>query len=246
MFRMILMTTNRFLIKFYVTMSLFGILIVLILALDPPLTGGDLPWRRPIIGSSFAFICILGAFASLFPKICTVWGHSIRPREGSSRYLLAKSRGHHPECEYFSSHIINVNGHALCAGCTGLFVGALLSLAGALSYFFFWFDIGGAFLFVVLGGLGLIFGFAQFAFKRLVRSAMNVLFVVGAFSILMGVDQLAKNFFVDLFLLALIVFWILTRIELSQWDHERMCERCRSLKKECELRGESISDGARK
>ncbi|MBC7112489.1 MAG: hypothetical protein H5T34_00460 [Candidatus Methanomethyliales bacterium] len=229
------MPTNRFLIRFYVTISLFGMLIVLILALNPPLTGGDFPWRRPIIGASFASICILGAFASFFPKRCAVLGHSVKTRNASPRYLPAKSKGHHPDCKYFSSHIINAGGHALCAGCTGLFVGALISLAGALSYFFLWSNIGGASLAVVLGSLGLISGFAQFALRDLLRTVMNVLFVVGAFLILMGMDQLAKNFFVDLFILAMIIFWILTRIELSRWDHDRVCERCRSVKKECEL-----------
>ena len=235
MFRMIRMQTNRFLIRFYVTISLFGILIVLILALNPPLTGGDFPWRRPIIGASFASICLLGAFASLFPKRCTVLGHSVKTKNGSPRYPPAKSKGHHPDCEHFSSHIINVEGHALCAGCTGLFVGALMSLAGALSYFFLRSNIGGDSLAVALGSLGLILGFAQFALRGFLRSAMNVLFVVGAFLILMGMDQLAKNFFVDLFILAMIVFWILTRIELSRWEHDRVCKRCRYVKKECEL-----------
>jgi len=54
------------------------------------------------------------------------------------------------------------------------------------------------------------------------------LFVFGAFLVLVGIDALAENLFVDLFLTVLISFWILTRIQLSQWDHSRICRDCKS------------------
>jgi uncharacterized membrane protein YfcA len=57
---------------------------------------------------------------------------------------------------------------------------------------------------------------------------MNVFFVLGAFLLLVGTDEIVESLFVDLFLTALILLWISTRIQLSQWDHRKICSNCES------------------
>jgi hypothetical protein len=65
-------------------------------------------------------------------------------------------------------------------------------------------------------------------FKAYVRLALNSLFVFGAFLCLVGVDQTSQSVAIDLFSVVLIIFWIFTRIQLSQWDHSRICDNCNS------------------
>jgi hypothetical protein len=55
-----------------------------------------------------------------------------------------------------------------------------------------------------------------------------MVFVLGAFMVLVGIDAVVESLFADLLLLAFIVFWIFTRILLSQWDHWRICGNCKS------------------
>ncbi|MCX8182760.1 MAG: hypothetical protein N3D12_06550 [Candidatus Methanomethyliaceae archaeon] len=219
----------------YISISLLGVLFVLMLGLNPPYSGGDFSLRKPVIGLSFALICVLGALAALFPKKCSTIPHYSSISAKTSQYFQGLSKGHHPVCKQFASHTIVLCGKVLCAGCTGLFIGALLSIVCAGSYFLLGLEGIHAQMSIFLGSFGLVLGFAQFAFRGFVRSLMNVFFVVGALMILIGVDSLVQNFFIDLFVLALTLFWILTRILLSQQDHNQVCRICISMKKECEL-----------
>ena len=128
-----------------------------------------------------------------------------------------------------------MGGRTLCAACTGLLLGALIALIGTAFLFFGGWPIGEVGLpAVLIGVIGTVLGFFQLKFRGFIRLVLNVFFVLGAFLILVGIDELTGSLFVDLFLVAFIVFWILTRIQLSQWDHWRICHDCKSP---CEVRG---------
>jgi membrane-bound ClpP family serine protease len=87
---------------------------------------------------------------------------------------------------------------------------------------------------VVLGVAAMVFGFIQLKSGGFARLILNMLFVLGAFLILAGMDGLIGSLSVDLFSIVLIAFWIFTRILLSQWDHWKICRRC-SIS--CKIRG---------
>jgi hypothetical protein len=59
-----------------------------------------------------------------------------------------------------------------------------------------------------------------------VRVLMNVIFVFGAFLLLASVVQITYNLIVCGYLLALILYWIFTRIALSRRSHNRICAQC--------------------
>jgi len=84
-------------------------------------------------------------------------------------------------------------------------------------------------------------GFLQLKFGGLARSMLNAGFVLGAFLILMGIDESAASLLVDLFTIVLIVFWLFTRILLSKWDHWRICRAC-SIP--CTVRGNTREESA--
>ncbi len=211
-----------------IAISVFGIFLVLILAFGTPKIHENLLWRKPLIGLLFSLVCILGIFAALSPGQCSQASHLRKETLDSTSHIIRLS-SHHPDCGGFSTHVIHISGRDLCAACTGLLLGAHIALLGTASYFFgVWpiRDVG--LLAVLIGVAGVVLGFLQLKFRGFIRLTLNTSFVLGAFLILVGMDELTESIFFDCFLLALIVFWILTRIQLSQWDHHRICSNCRS------------------
>jgi len=223
-------------LSFYLSVSLFGVFLVFVLALNPPMVYESFPWRKPVVGLSFSMICVLGIFAALFPQQCATSIHfGSSEKNFKSRWIPATSKGHHPYCKKFYSHVIKIRDRILCASCTGLLVGALLALTGTILYFFLGLSTNESLLSMSMGTVGIIMGFFQLKFGGFVRSILNVCFVVGSFLILAGIDRLVQSIIIDLFVTLLIIFWLFTRIQLSHWDHERTCNRCESLNKICEL-----------
>jgi len=206
------------------------------IAFYPPVVGESFVWRKPIVGSIFGLICILGNLAVFFPKQCSGvfdFGKEemgSRPNVGTfaSHGTFSTVRGHHPDCENFSAHVFRIGNRTFCTACTGLLLGGLLALAGTILYFFSNWRLGqGSFLLAWVGVLGVGFGLFQFKTRSFARLFLNTFFVFGAFLILIGIDELARSVTVDLFLIALTLFWLFTRISLSQWDHRRICYACK-------------------
>lgn len=233
---------TNFILTFAVSVSLFGSFTTLTLALYSQTTQEDIIWRKPLIGSIFTFICMSGIIASFFPRKCSET-FDLQKTEKSAipyvkdpgfQHVSINMKAHHPDCGEFSAHIIHLGGRVLCAACTGLLLGALITLAGNALYFFAGWSIGQVgFLAVLVGQVGIFWGFIQFKFKGYVRLTVNAMFVFAAFLTLVGIDKFAENLFIDLYLIALIIIWLLTRILLSQWDHWRICHSCEL---ECELK----------
>ncbi|HSQ53072.1 MAG TPA: hypothetical protein VLM82_01350, partial [Acidobacteriota bacterium] len=57
-------------IKYQLLMSFAGLFLVVLLTVFPPAATGDVPWRKPVIGSLFTVICILGILAVFSPNKC--------------------------------------------------------------------------------------------------------------------------------------------------------------------------------
>jgi hypothetical protein len=231
-------------VTYLVTVSLFGLFLAGIVAFYPPVAWESFLWRKPVVGSIFGSICILGILAAFFPKQCSGVFDFRKGKEGSRSYLnhFASNgtsltvRGHHPDCGSFSTHVFRVGNKTFCTACTGLLLGGLLALAGTILYFFSNWHVGqGSSLLILVGILGVGFGLFQFNFKGIVRLFLNAFFIFGTFLILINVDELVRSVKVDLFLIALALFWLFTRISLSQWDHRRICRACRVAA--CEIAG---------
>ena len=236
---------------FLMSVSLFGLFLVGMLALNPPVADEDLFWRKPVIGSIFGSICMLGMLAALFPKGCSGTSHFEKEEMPANRYdkppqssfgsvrIYPNILGHHPDCGNFSTHMFQIKKKTFCTSCIGLLLGALITLAGTILYFFNNWQISHKSLLVVSVGIfGTGFGLLQFPlFKNrrgFLRFFWNVYFVLGTFFILIGIDTLTRSVAIDMFLILLTVFWLFARISLSQWDHKRICHACNVAK--CEFR----------
>ena len=231
-------------IKYQLLVSFTGLLLLVVLTFFPPTVTGDVPWRKPVIGSIFSSICVLGILAVFSSNKCLKIfniGKKKKAVGSDSAKLVSHGmsnalQGHHPTCGRFAAHIFRIKGKTFCAACVGLLLGGLLALAGAAVYFFGdWRAAEHSSLMVLLGIVGVSFGLLQFKFKNLIRLSVNTFFVLGTLLILIGIDELVHSLIFDLFVVSLIIFWLFTRISLSQWDHERICSDCEI--ESCRIRG---------
>ena len=223
---------------FVTIVSIFGMLTVVMLSLNPPVAQQNISWRKLAIGSIFVAICLAGIFAAFFSNRCRTASAFHSPRDtisikGKGEPEI-KLKGHHFDCGKFSDHVINIGRFSFCAACFGLSLGATLALLGTTAYFLYGIEVVQNGLGIVaVGQVGVAVGFIQFKFKGFSRFALNTVFVLGIFSTIVGVDILARNVIVDLYLELLSIFWLFTRILFSRWDHLRICQECNTL---CEIR----------
>jgi hypothetical protein len=192
----------------------------------------------------FGFTCILGIIAGIFPSKCSSVFHfhkrtqkaafqnSAHERKGTSVFL-----GHHPSCGRFSAHILRINHKVLCAGCIGLILGAIISLFGVASYFFFNVNLLANSWIFWIGVLSVSFGLLQYHLfnwnRSLIHLSLNTFFIFGMLLLLIGVDFVTHNISVDFYVIALSIFWLYTRILLSKVDHNKICTNCGT--KSCEF-----------
>jgi hypothetical protein len=219
-------------IKYPLLVSFTGLLLIVLLTAFPPAVTGDLPWRKPVIGSIFSIICVLGLSAVFLPNKCLgLLSVGKKDNRTSIKSVLHRKsptlQGHHPTCGNYDAHVFRIKGWTGCAACAGLLIGGVLALVCALVYFFGgWSVAEHSSLLVLLGVAGVGFGLFQFKFRSLFRLLMNTVFVLGALLILIGIDELVRSLVFDLFVVSLVFFWLFTRISLSQWDHEVICSGC--------------------
>lgn len=227
-----------------VSISLIGLILASILLFHTP-ASQDFPWRRPIISSTYTIICVLGAIAVFFPKKCSriarasdwkpppkMLYNSSRLDERKTTSLLGfkLTHGHHPNCESFYGHEFQVGNKTFCAGCAGLLIGALISLVTVPAYFLSQVQLDR--VSIPLIGFGFITVLVSLltpgltARRSITRIATNTFLVLGMSSILVGADTLLHSMQIDLYLMALDVLWLMTRISLSQLSHERICTNC--------------------
>jgi len=222
---------------YFISTSLLGLCILAILTFSVSTATVTSSWQKQMVGSIFGTICILGIIAGTFPSKCT--SHFKRSQDGSyhrtkqtrTDEAALRFEGHHPTCGNFSAHVFRLSGKRYCAGCAGLVTGAVISLFGSFLYFFAGFCTGEAGRVVFwLGFASVTFGLLQYNLPNLNKGSvhlfLNVIFVVGAFLLLVGVNRVNGNLAIDLYLLTLVIYWITTRIMLSQNEHKRVCTDC--------------------
>jgi hypothetical protein len=180
-------------------------------------------------------ICILGIIAGVTPRRCLKIhkkNQIVTASVNESMIFL----GHHPTCGNFSSHVIKFGNKIFCGGCSGLVTGAIISVFGTILYLSGGITIRncGPVLFWT-GFFSVFIGLLQHRLSfnnRPLHFFLNLMFVLGTFFLLLGVEMQNSGFFLELYLLMLSIYWIITRITLSKIEHDKICLSC-SLK--CEI-----------
>ncbi|MFX1565956.1 MAG: hypothetical protein ACFFCH_08200 [Promethearchaeota archaeon] len=222
-----------------VVVSVIGLGLLPLLILNPP-PSFVIPWQNSLVGAVFALICIFGIIAGISPTHCSRSSSKQKSDlkedlgEGSTRSVASiHKKGHHPTCDRYTGHVLRINSRIFCAGCTGLVIGALIALIGTGLVFFAGFYFPTVIMIFWLGWGFVAIGLLQHHLYRLfrlergeARFLLNVLFVVGAFLLLATQMQITNNLLLASYLLVLTVYWIFTRIVMSRWSHQRICNQC--------------------
>lgn len=224
---------HKLTLAFLLAVSIFGLVLSTFFVVHPFAVEDDFAFRKLTVGSAFSAVCIMGIFAALFPSSCSAIS-KFRKRNGndSGTHTIHETnlRAHHPSCDNYSTHILSIGNMKFCATCLGLLVGAILVLFGTSLYFFAGLGMGDPTILVLLGVAGVSLGLLQSVLPKfsggLTRFFASILFVTGTFLMLVGIDAAAKNTSIGLFFVTLCVLWILTKITLSQKDHQRICANC--------------------
>ena len=212
----------------YLAISLAGVILVAAFLTQPRVpstTDGKL-----LVWTVFSLLCLLGAMATFFPHHCSP--SVILPEDlDQSRFTTLKGvrlvHGHHPTCGKFGDHEFNIGLKTFCAGCAGLFMGAVAGLSVATLYFVHhqslptssgYIGLG----FVILGLLYIPFFKAGFT---MIRTVLNALFVLGFALVLVAVDGVG-SLVLDLIVIGLCSYWMFTRIQLSRMSHDIICDGC--------------------
>ncbi len=222
---------TTFSLLFSLLISIGGLALVFILVLQSNLLNFQPLMERGIVGVLYCIVCILGIVAVFYPTKCKgVFQHTQDcPNEANNISNPLQIKGHHPNCQNFSKNRIKIGGQTFCAACSGLLVGGIIALVGAILYFFGGLNnLWGSIWLVALGEILMLVGLTQIRFPGFAKAILNAVFVIGSFVTLIAVDALGKSLFLDLYVFGLILFLLWFRISLSEWNNRRTCHKCQS------------------
>jgi len=140
-------------------------------------------------------------------------------------------RGHHPDCEHFRSHTIQAGSKVLCAGCTGLALGSIVSIAVVCFFITVPSNVPLA-VSVIMVAAGTLLAVASMlhsewldagGYSRLVG---NFLMPVGFLLVAAGLLETTGNAACGLAGVLISFLWLDTRIRLSRRRHIRICSGC--------------------
>jgi hypothetical protein len=180
----------------------------------------------------FIFICLAGMIAALYPSRCAEVS-SFKKKEFSKETSDDPSQklfsGHHPECESFTNHTFKLFGKKLCAGCSGLFSGAFFAVAGTLIYYVYGIGSYGTLAYWT-GTFMVLASLVELSFLNLninwLKYLFNFILVFGSFLILVGINTINGGVLIDAYFLILVLIWIMTRIWISEGNHDAVCDEC--------------------
>jgi len=221
----------------FLVLSITGLAVLAILTFFTAPPASASPLQRPIAGLVFVLICASGTLAAIYPSRCSnVIGGGRKIKEENSppsieQKALVSMSGHHPNCGKFLAHTFQIGDKLYCAGCTGLVIGALVSIIGTVGYLVIVPQIGTtSTLIFCLGFFAVCLALLQHILLKVRRNHAHLLlsigFVIGDFLILIAVMEMNNSIFVEAYFLTLTVLLILTRVILSQMEHERVCREC--------------------
>ncbi len=218
----------------YVILSAVGAIFLTVIALfsEPgAITAND----KLVVGGGFIASCVFGISLALRPGWTRgswrVGGHST-PKDMSDVKDI-NWIGHHPDCENFRSHVLHFGEKALCSGCTGLALGAILGIILTVPYILLQVESSvpsDVLLSLFFGGLTLTaIGFADIAFSlggANLHGDFNFFLVLGFLFVVVAIHQLSGSVAFGLMSILVCFLWLDTRIQLSRFRHAETCKKC--------------------
>jgi hypothetical protein len=224
---------NKSQVTKYIILSIFALVLILLIGFigqSKAVTILD----KLIVGVIFILSLLFGISLAIKPGWYKKQNKNLGKNESKS---ISKShfKGHHPNCDEFAGHIINIKNKIYCAGCLGLIIGSVVTIILIIIYLIFDVSIINFQIFLLIG---IVLIFALFLiiifFKRnpTVRVLSNSIFVFCFFIIVISILEITGSYVYGL-LTGLFSFLLVdTRIQISKWSHINTCNNC---KKECKM-----------
>lgn len=191
-------------------LSILGLVVLILMYLWAP----DSEINQSLILTLFILICLGGMWAASYPQHCT-----------SQKSERSSFRSHHPDCDHFQSHTLTIRDKRICAGCSGLFLGALLGIVACILYYLYGFSSPPLFW---IGVTAVFMALLQLNYLKIdnapVKFISNLVLVMGSAAILLGILESKAQ--LSIYFLVLIGLWIYTRTTVSATDHDRICGQC--------------------
>lgn len=223
---------NKIITLFLISTSIFSLILTLYLINYSNNFEEKFSFHNIIVGLTFVSVCFIGSMASIFPSSCgkIVSSKVINSQNTTHSLEKSNSRGHHYQCENYSNHILKIRKNYLCATCSGLLTGSILGIIGSILYFSGYLQVEIIPILAFMGLISVIFGLFQSIIPKtngaVSRFIAGILLVLGACILLVNLDQVRNSTVVDLFFIAISMFWIFTKINLSQREHKITCLNC--------------------
>lgn len=221
-------------IFYYIILSIAAAVLLLILIFLSPLNITAIGiYDKSFVGGVFIASCIFGISLALYPR----WFRRLTKHAAyhlnseKSRKITRKYKGHHPDCGNFKSHTIETKNKTLCAGCLGLSIGAIISIVLTIIYMVIIREkTATGFYYVVFLGL-IIIGFAYVEIMLPIRHAVvhvisNIFLVLSFFLVTISIFEITGNKIYGMLGVIISFLFLDTRIQLSNWQHARICESC--------------------
>lgn len=219
---------------YYLILSTTGMILIIVAALFSYSNMDTIYiFNKLIVGGAFISSCLLGLSFAVKPnwiKRLTKQGwHDESERQSQTK--KRKRQGHHPDCEKFQTHIIRTKNKVLCAGCSGLALGSILSIFLTSGYIILPSEFPSIvlYIFIMLGMILIILNYIEIVIP--IRNALfhlifNVFLVISFLFIVIGVFELTGNVIYGIFGIITAFLWLDTRIQLSKWRHYEICRNC--------------------
>ena len=232
--------SNKRDIIFFIVLSIVGAAMVLLISWLGK-DDSDTPSfeDRIIVGGLFILSCIYGISLALKPnwrrRCFKAFSSNDVIESGKRRVKRRDRKGHHPDCQNFQRHVLRTRNKVLCAGCTGLAIGSLVSI-GWMSYYIFFPDLSDTEspLNMIIAGLVLIAICNLTVYLLTMKSShhmiMNLIMVVGFLLVVIGTLETTGEPYFGIVAIIFCFLWLDTRIQLSNYHHQRICTDC---KEEC-------------
>jgi len=218
----------------YIIFSFIAVLLLLILTLfvNPNNTNLSI-FDKSIIGILFIISCLIGISLTNNPG----WIKRLlknqfqKTSNNKTKKNVRKREGHHPDCDKFNMHTIEIKNKKYCTGCLGISIGCIISIILMIFYILNNVKISSDILsyLVTLGFIILGLVFIEIMINRrkiFAHIFLNSLLVISFFLIVVGIFEITGSIIYGIICIILSFLWLDTRIQLSNYHHKKICINC--------------------
>jgi hypothetical protein len=225
---------QRMLVIYYLTLSTTGAALILIVSRFSSSDTNTIHFfDRIFVGVAFILSCVFGISLAVRPnwikRFTERESHGVRKKR--PRTKMRGRHGHHPDCEQFESHTIRLKNKILCAGCTGLALGSIISIFLMGVYILLPNEIPPTIFHIsIMPGMILIaLNYIETVIptrNTILHLFSNIFLVIGFFFVVIGIFQSTGSMIYGISGVLISFLWLDTRIQLSGWRHTSICKDC--------------------